>query len=313
MSLLVSVRGWDPEPWLDRFRRAAPDLQVIDGRDAYDPETIRFAAVWKPEPGALARLPKLEAIFNLGAGVDALLGDPSLPDVPIARIVDPDLTARMTEWVSLHVLLHHRRVPALAAAQAARIWADLDQPAASALSVGIMGLGELGRDAAEVLGRLGFRVSGWSRTARHLPGVRCHAGTEGLDAFLAETDVLVVLLPATPETRGLLSLDLFRKLRRTGHIGGAVLINAGRGALQIEADIVAALDEGTLAAASLDVFEVEPLPQNSPLWTHPKVIVSPHAAADSDPDALAAQVIAGIRAIERGEAPAHLVDRRRGY
>lgn len=313
MSLLVAVRGWDPEPWLDRFRRAAPELEPIDATSPFDAEAIRFAAVWKPEPGLLARLPRLQAVFNLGAGVDALLADPSLPDVPIARIVDPDLTARMTEWVVLHVLLHHRRVPALAAAQAERIWANFDQPAASALTVGIMGLGELGRDAAEVLLRLGFRVSGWSRTAKLLPGVRCHHGDAGLDDFLAETDVLVVLLPATAATRGLLSLELFRKLRRESHIGGAVLINAGRGALQVEADIVAALDEGSLVAASLDVFEVEPLPEASPLWIHPRVIVSPHAAADSDPDALVGQVVEGIRAIGRGERPAHLVDRRRGY
>jgi glyoxylate/hydroxypyruvate reductase A len=314
MSLLVTVAGWDPAPWLDRFRRLAPDLTVIDGRGTYDPATIRWAAVWKPAPGVLARLPRLEAIFNLGAGVDALLADPTLPpEVPIARIVDADLTRRMTEWVTLHVLLHHRRLPALLAAQAQRRWTDPVQPAASAVGVGIMGLGELGRDAAAVLARLGFRVSGWSRTAKALAGIRCFAGPAGLDPFLAATDVLVVLLPATAETRGLLDRRLFARLRHDGPLGGPILINAGRGALQVEADILAALDDGTLAGASLDVFETEPLPVDSPLWSHPRVIVSPHAAADSDPEALARQVIDGIAALGRGDALPFAVDRRRGY
>ncbi|MER2604420.1 MAG: glyoxylate/hydroxypyruvate reductase A [Siculibacillus sp.] len=315
MSLLVAIRHWTPELWLERFRRLAPDMTVVDAREAFDPEEVRFAAVWRPEPGLLARLPKLEAIFNLGAGVDALMGDPTLPDVPIVRIVDPDLTARMTEWVVMNVLMHHRRAGDHAAAQARGEWRSIRQPAARAVGVGIMGLGVLGRDAAEVLTRLGFRVSGWSRGRQAITGVECFAGAGELDAFLAQSDILVVLLPATTETRGMLNRALFTKLKRDNHMDGPVLINAGRGALQVEADILAALDDGTLAAASLDVFETEPLPATSALWRHPKVTITPHCAADSDADALGQRILSGIRALERGEAldPAHIVDRTRGY
>ena len=315
MSLLVAIRHWSPDPWIERFRRLAPSLRVIDAREPFDPAEIRFAAVWRPDPGELARLPKLEAIFNLGAGVDALLADPTLPDVPIVRIVDEDLTGRMTEWVVMNVLMHHRRVAALRAAQARSAWVDLPQPAARAVRVGVMGLGVLGQDAAAVLVRLGFDVAGWSRTARAVPDVATFAGEGELGAFLARTDILVVLLPLTEETRGLLNRDLFGRLARGSHMGGPVLINAGRGGLQVEADILAALDDGTLAGASLDVFETEPLPATSPLWRHPKLVITPHCAADSDADALGVRILAGLAALERGEAldSALVVDRARGY
>ena len=315
MTILVAIEHWTPAPWLDRFRRLAPDLAVIDARTPFDPATIRFAAVWRPKPGLLASLPNLEAVFNLGAGVDALLADPTLPDVPIVRIVDPDLTARMTEWVVMNVLAQHRRAGDHRAAQAQSRWVDLPQPAAGAVTVGLMGLGELGRDAADVLGRLGFSLVGWSRSKRAVAGVETFAGDGEIDAFLARTDILVVLLPATPQTRGILNRALFRRLRGAAHIGGPVVINAGRGALQVEDDIVAALDAGELAHAVLDVFQVEPLPTTSPLWAHPRVTITPHCAADSDADALGRRIVGGMRALIAGEAldPAHVVDRTRGY
>lgn len=315
MSLLVAIENWTPDLWLERFRRLAPDLEIFDARAPFDPAAIRFAAVWKPKPGLLATLPRLEAIFNLGAGVDALLADPTLPDVPIVRIVDPDLTARMTEWVVMNVLALHRRAGDHRASQARGEWRSLPQPAARAVTVGVMGLGVLGKDAAEVLSRLGFSLVGWSRTKQEVAGMETFAGADELPAFLARTDVLVVLLPATPETRGILNRDLFRRLRGADHIGGPALVNAGRGSLQVEADILAALEAGELAHAVLDVFEVEPLPATSPLWAHPKVTVTPHCAADSDADALGHRILDGIAALMRGETldPIHVVDRRRGY
>lgn len=315
MSLLVAIRGWTPDAWIDRFRRHAPDLTVRDAREPFDPAEVTHAAVWKPEPGLLARLPKLRAVFNLGAGVDALLADPTLPDVPVARIVDPDLTARMTEWVAMNVLMHHRQVLARAEDQRRAAWGNRPQPAAKDVTVGLMGLGVLGGAAAAVLAHLGFRLTGWSRTARAIDDVECFAGEEGLAPFLAVTDILVVLLPLTPDTRGILRRDLFAHWRRANHMGGPVLINAGRGGLQVEADILAALDDGTLASASLDVFETEPLPAASPLWSHPRVIVTPHCAADSDAEALARVIVEGVRreAAGGGIAADLLVDRRLGY
>jgi len=318
MTLLVVIRGagdnWAPEPWRRRFAERLPGRSVLLWPDMpRDTSGITYAAVWKPPQGLLRELPNLKAIFNLGAGVDALMQDATLPDVPLIRVVTDDLTKRMTEYVTLHVLMHHRRQRELDAAQQRRAWEAKDQWAARALRVGIMGMGELGRDAAEVLLRLGFQVNGWSRSPREVPGVKTFHGTAGLDAFLAVTDILVALMPLTPETRGILARPLFAKLARDGVLGAPVVINAGRGGLQVEADIVSALDDGTLGAVTLDVFETEPLPPESPLWSHPRVTVTPHNAADSDPDAISDYVAGQIRAYEAGQPLRNVVDRRQGY
>jgi glyoxylate/hydroxypyruvate reductase A len=176
-----------------------------------------------------------------------------------------------------------------------------------------MGLGVLGRDAALALRRLGFRVAGWSRTPKTLPDIETFHGDAGLDAFLRRTEILVCLLPATPATQGMLKLELIRKLKRDGAAGGAYLINAARGALQVDGDILAALEEGSLAGATLDVFASEPLPAASPLWRHPKVTITPHNAAASDPRALVANVLRQIERFEAGLPLEHVVDRARGY
>ncbi|CAN1500299.1 SerA Phosphoglycerate dehydrogenase and related dehydrogenases [Rhabdaerophilaceae bacterium] len=313
MALLIAVGGWTSDEWVERFRQSSGAIAVLDAHQTYDPAAIHYAAVWKPEPGLLARLPNLRAIFNLGAGVDALLADATLPHVPLCRTVNSDLTARMTEYVAMNCLMHLRQTEPYRRLQAQSRWEPLDQPSARELRVGIMGMGVLGKDAAEVLMRLGFQVAGWSRTRTALPGVEAFAGQAELPAFLARTDILVVLLPLTPETRGILNRDLFNKLARNGVMGAPVLINAGRGGLQVEADILAALGDGTLRAASLDVFENEPLPATSQLWTHPEVIVTPHVAADSMPDALVDGIFANIGRLERGEPLADVVDRKIGY
>lgn len=313
MAILLAVTGWPTQPWLDRFRQHGDEFEWVSADAAYDPADIEHAVVWKPRPGLLAGLPRLRTIFNLGAGIDALVADRGLPDVPLVRIVDADLTARMTEYVTFNVLRCHRREWEHRAAQAGRRWISPEQPAAAEVRVGIMGLGTLGRDAAEVLARLGFRVAGWSRSAKAVAGIEGFVGEAGLDTFLARTDILVALLPLTGETRGMLNRRLFAGLARDGRLGGPYLINAGRGGLQVEADILAALDDGTLAGAVVDVFETEPLPPESPMWSHPKLIVSPHNAADSDPDAVSRNVVAQLRRLARGEALEHVVDRATGY
>jgi glyoxylate/hydroxypyruvate reductase len=313
-AILIAVTGIDPAPWEARLRALAPDRDVRVWPDRVgSPADIAYACAWQAPPGVLAALRNLKAIFSLGAGVDHVLADSTFPDVPIVRIVDPDLTMRMTEYVVLHVLLHHRRQRRYDAQQRERVWHEHAQPPASAVAVGVMGLGVLGRDAASALSRLGFRVAGWSRTEKHLPGVECFHGDAGLDAFLRRSEILVCLLPATPATRGILRLELLRKLRRDGAAGGAYLINVGRGALQVDADILAALDEGSLAGATLDVFPTEPLPETSPLWTHPKVTITPHCAAFSDPDALVANVLRQIERFEAGAPLENVIDRAQGY
>ncbi len=318
MSLLLVINGagrnWLPEPWLHRFQERLPGRRIVIANDKDSSiEGFRYAAVWKPTPGFLARCKGLEVIFNLGAGVDALLQDRTVPNVPLVRMVSQDLRKRMTEYVVLHCLMHHRRQQALADAQARCAWEAAEQPAASAVRVGILGLGELGQDAAGVLARIGFQVAGWSRTRKTLPGIRSYAGPEELDEFLARTDILVALVPLTPATQGVLNRDLFQRLAHDGALGPPVLINAGRGGLQVEADIISCLDDETLGAATLDVFNQEPLPNSSPLWRHPKITVTPHNAADSDPEAISDEVVAQILDYEAGRPLRNVVDRNKGY
>jgi glyoxylate/hydroxypyruvate reductase A len=241
------------------------------------------------------------------------MSDSSLPNVPLVRVAVSDLTQRMTEYVVLHVLMHHRQELYLRACQREKRWEPRSQWPASAISVGIMGLGTLGADAATALQRLGFGVSGWSRSQKQIDGVECFHGSAGLDAFLRRTDALVCLLPLTPDTRQVLSRDLFARLNRNSPMGAPVLINAGRGGLQNEADILGCLDDGTLGAASLDVYATEPLPIDSPFWTHPNVVLTPHNAADTDPDEISKYVARQIERFEAGGALENVVDPARGY
>jgi glyoxylate/hydroxypyruvate reductase A len=313
-DILLAFDGPQAGEWLAALRANCGDRTVRAWPgDVGDPAHIAYACVWLPPRGLLARLPNLKAVINLGAGVDRLLADPALPGVPIARIAHADLTMRVVEYVVLHVLMHHRRQRLYDVQQRARTWAVHDQPAAGEVAVGVMGLGVIGREAASALARLGFKVAGWSRTAKAIPGIECFDGESALGAFLARTEILVCLLPQTPHTEGLLDLTLFRRLKRDGAAGGAFLVNAARGGLQVDADIAAALDEGALAGATLDVFPQEPLPQDSPLWVHPKVTITPHNAGDISPRVFAPQVMAQIERFERGMPLDNLIDRKRGY
>ena len=304
---------WDPQPWLDRLRRLAPHRDIRAWPEVGDPTEITYAAVWKQPPGALSALPNLRGIISLGAGVDHLFADEALPDVPLARVVDADLTTRMSEWVVLHTLIHLRRQRLYEAFQRERLWKDVrPAPAARDLRVGVMGMGVLGQDAARKLAVIGFDVAGWSRSGKEVEGVASFEGA-ALDAFLARTDLLVALLPATPDTKGILNRTLFEKLARNGVLGGPILMNAGRGALQVEVDILACLDEGVLEAATLDVFETEPLPRSSPLWSHPKVTVTPHNSAISDEEAVGRFVLRQVERHERGLPFETPVERSRRY
>src|ERR1700728_3157777 len=281
LALLIhgGTENWSRERWKGRFDQLCRDRRVLLMPDvAFDPAEVHYAAVWKPRPGELAAFPNLRVIFNLGAGVDALMADSSLPKVPLVRVAVGDLTGRMTEYVVLHVLMHHRQELYLRESQREHRWQPKYQWSADALTVGVMGLGTLGSDAAEVLVRLGFKVVGWSNSPKTIKGVECFHGKAQLDAFSRRADILVCLLPLTPDTRGILNRELFAKLNRSSPMGAPVLINAGRGGLQNEADILSCLDDGTLGAVSLDVFAAEMLAPASKFWTHPEVVLTPHNA-----------------------------------
>ena len=313
-ALLYIIKNWPIDVWVGGMRKLAPGLDLRVWPDTMgDPRDIAYAVAWLPPADLLKSLPNLEVIFSLGAGVDAILNDPTLPaNIPVVRVNDPDLTMRMSEYVVLHVLMHHRQQRRLDANQKQRVWDSFPTHAAKDLKVGIMGMGVLGTDAARKLAIMGFDVAGWSRSRKDVPGVKSYAAEE-LDAFLARTDILVSLLPHTPETTGLIDAGLIAKLSRQGPFGAPILINAGRGKQQIEADILAALDTGALFAATLDVFETEPLPDDSPLWTHAKVTVTPHCAADSDPATICSYLLRQIERAEAGAPLENVVDRKRGY
>lgn len=309
--ILFSSTAIDTGPWVDYLSRNG--REVVTAPDGENDPSIAYTVVWHQPQGVLNRLPNLKAIFSMGAGVDHVLGDPTLPDLPVVRVVSPNLTQHMVEYIAWRVLDHHRQAASYRAAQAAGEWLDLGQSTADTVTIGFMGFGELGRAAAKAVGSLGFRINAWSRRPSSAEGVKAFSGEDVLVDFLAATDILVVLLPLTKATRGIIDYRLLSGLRRDNRLGGAVLINAGRGGLQREDDILRALDEGILKEASLDVFETEPLPASSPLWTHPRVFMTPHAAAASDPAEIAGAMLEQMDAHDRGEPLRHLVDRSAGY
>jgi glyoxylate/hydroxypyruvate reductase len=257
----------------------------------------------------LARLPNLKLIASLAAGVDHILRDPTLPpEVPIVRLVDPYMTQAMSEYVILQVLRLHRHDFDYRAHQAAAEWREHEQKNAADCIVGILGFGQLGQDAGRKLKGLGFDVVGWSRTEKAVPGFMTYAGAAGLDALLARSEILVSLLPSTAETEGILCASLFARLPQ-----GAGLVNAGRGQHLVEVDLLAALESGQISAAALDVFGEEPLPPSHPFWHHPRIIVTPHIAAETNPPSAAAIIAKAIGDFEAGRPVANLIDPARGY
>ena len=301
--------GGKTEEWLGELKRQLPEVEVRPWPEVGELAEIEYALVWRPPPGDLERYPNLKAILVMGAGVEDILADPTIPEgVPLVRLVDRLLTNRMTEFVTLGVLRHHRRALAYRAQQGERRWAPLAPPDTERTTVGILGLGEMGRASAAMLLSFGFRVVGWSRTANEVPGVTAHHGWEGLEAVLRASDILVCLLPLTPETEGVLNARTLALLPR-----GASLVCAGRGAQLVDEALLAALEEGHIAGATLDVFNHEPLPEDHPYWGHPRVVVTPHVASETNPRSAAGVVADSIRRFEAGEPVPNLVDRARGY
>ncbi len=302
---------------IEALNGAFPGREVIDMGDSAntgrDLSGVPYAVVWKPDPSLFQRAGDLKIIFSGGAGVDHILSAYELPDLPVVRFVDRSLTDRMSEWVVLQCLTHLRGALAYARQQREQVWDEISpQPEARDVTVGVMGLGVLGEDAVRKLKVMGFDVVGWSRRKRQIDGVETFDAT-GLVVFLSRTDILVGLLPLTPDTRGIYNASLFGTLRQGGALGKPVFINAGRGGSQVETDIIAALGQGVLGAASLDVFEKEPLSPESPLWDLNNVVITPHAAAASDVGALFRHVERQIARFEAGDPLDHVVDRASGY
>ena len=309
MALLFQSKDDRAEPWVDALRRYGPELDVRVWPEAGDLGEIDYALVWKPPRGLLKTFPNLKVIFSIGAGIDHLASDPELPrQVPVVRMVEPGLTAGMTEFVVFNVLAHHRRLLDFQALQRERVWDMLPVPIARQRSVGILGLGVLGSDAARALVALGFRVAGWSRSPKAVPGVESFHGADGFKPFLARSEIVACLLPLTGETTGLLDAAAFAALPR-----GAGVINAGRGAHLVEADLLAALGSSQVGAVYLDVYGQEPLPPDHPFWSHPRVVMTPHIASITVPETAAKTVVEGIRRFEAGQGLDNVVDLDHGY
>ncbi|ACA15227.1 D-isomer specific 2-hydroxyacid dehydrogenase NAD-binding [Methylobacterium sp. 4-46] len=288
--------------------QVADAVEVVT--DPAEAARVRLALAWFPPADAFARYPNLGAVCSIAAGVDSLLACPGLPpDLPVVRVVDPDQARAMSCFVLWHVLGHLRRFRSYAENQARALWRPLGQRAAGEVTVGLLGCGRMGAQVARDLAAFGFPVLAWSRAARPAePGITHLHGPEGLAALLPRCDVLVNLLPLTPDTRGLLAAPLFGRLKP-----GAALVHVGRGDHLVEADLLCALDSGRLAHAALDVFAVEPLPEDHPFWRHPRILVTPHEACDASPAAVAAMLRATAEALRTGAPIPHAIDRRRGY
>ena len=293
--------------WTAAFQKEAPDIVLEVGPNVADPASVDILLLWKHPQGSLAPFKQVKLYYSLGAGVDHLMKDQDLlPEVPICRIVDPLLSFSMSNYILFAVLYYQRKWDKFLKDRKDKIW-DHDGISEENIRIGILGLGTLGTDAALKLHQLGFKVTGYSPSPKHIDGINTFAEGE-LANFLAQCNVLVCTVPSTPQTQALLSKPLFDQLTQPTY-----LINVARGAVQVEKDILQALENNILSGAFLDVFETEPLPKDHPLWTHPKVQITPHIASITNPEAGVAQILNNARAVKNGNDLVHVVDPKKGY
>jgi glyoxylate/hydroxypyruvate reductase len=299
------VRGAHWQRWLAQH---APDIQLHIWPDIGDAAQVEVLIAWQPPEDILATFPNLQALLSVGAGADQFDLSTLPPDLPVVRMIEPGLTQGMVEYVTFAVLGLHRDMPRYFQQQREQQWQTHKIHTAGERRVGVMGLGELGQAALKQLVSLGFNCAGWSRTPREIDGVRCWHGSQQLDAFLAQSDILVCLLPLTDSTRGLLNAELFARLP-----SGAALVQVGRGPQLNDDHLLAALASGQLSAAVIDVTDPEPLPAGHPFWHHPAIWLTPHIASQTQTDSAVAALLDNLRRYQRGEPMVGVIDRNRGY
>lgn len=308
MALLYMADPVRGNIWRRVLAEHAPELDVRFSPDVGNPAEIRWLVAWEAPEDPLAAFPAIEIVFSVGAGIDQFDLARIPPQVSVVRMIEPGIAEGMIEYAVMAVLALHRDLPAYIDQQHRQLWQPILARPAIERRVGVMGLGQLGRAVLERLAPFGFPLAGWNRSPRDLPGVESFAGAASLPAFLARTDLLVCLLPLTDETRGMLDRRLFAGLPK-----GAALVNVGRGGHLVADDLLAALDDGTLSAAVLDVTEPEPLPTDHPFWSHPRILLTPHVASQTRPETAALAVLDNLRRHATGESLIGLVDRARGY
>ncbi|MFC5500321.1 2-hydroxyacid dehydrogenase [Caenimonas terrae] len=306
MRISFCCSNTKPEPWLAGFREALPGVEIAAWQPGAPP--AEHAVVWAPPQQFFDEQAGVKGIFNIGAGVDALLKLRLPEGALLVRIEDGGMAVQMAEFVSHAVIRHFREFDAYDREQQQAHWGFRKPNRRVDFPVGILGLGVLGRRVAQSLLHFEFPVRGWSRSPHQIAGVECFAGAQQFDAFLRGTRILVCLLPLTPETAGIMNRDALSKLMPGGYV-----INVARGAHLVDDDLIALLDGGQLAGAALDVFRHEPLAPEHPFWRHPKITVTPHTSARTLREETIAQIAGKIRAFERGEPVAGVVDPQRGY
>lgn len=295
--------------WKNALQAELPGLQVLHSSEIDRPEAIDYAMVWKPPLGFFEQMANLRLIINLGAGVDSLVGRHDLPsNIPITRITDPQMARMMASYVLFAVIRHARDIPFFEQAQSRGEWAYRHPRSPGETTVAVLGLGQLGAKAAHELQRQGFRTLGWSRSPAQIDGVECSMGMETLDHVLGQADIVVLMLPLTPQTNQLFHRERLQRMRP-----GAALINVARGALVDQVALTDLLESGHIGAATLDVFEREPLPPGDALWSMPNVLITPHLASVAIPSSSASQIAANILRITAGASPENIVDPSRGY
>ena len=308
MSFLYKADPARGAEWRQLFAERAPDLPFRVWPDVGDPLSVRYLAAWMPPDDLVDGFPNLELLFSVGAGIDQFDLSRVPPQIPVVRMVEPGIIDGMVEYATLATLALHRDLVPYLAQQRNRLWQPIRVRPASTRRVGVLGLGVLGTAVLRQLRSLKFACAGWSRSPRAVDDIPCYAGTEQLPGVLARTEILICLLPLTAETRGILDRELFDRLPR-----GAGLVNVGRGGHLVEADLLAALEDGRLAGAVLDVTETEPPPADHPFWHHPNILLTPHVASMTQPDTAVSAVLDNIGRHRRGEPLVGLVDRSRGY
>ena len=299
------------EKWAAALAAALPDAEVINWAETpdADPAGIEYAVVWHPPQGVLTSLPDLKAVCNMGAGVDAILNDPAFPEhLPIVRLIDPAMTRDMSQWITYWVLHHARGFEQFRAAQADGRWRPKGYGDPARTTVGFLGFGEMASRCARDLLPFGYRVTAWARSPKEASDITVHHGWDALPTMLGETDIVVCLLPLTSETTGLLNAERFADMPK-----GSVVINAGRGKELVLDDLLAAMASGHIAAATLDVTDPEPLPENHAAWSQPNLYITPHISALTYPRTAAGVIADSIRTLMAGGTPNGLVDRSRAY
>lgn len=309
MSIVIVSDFANPEPWISALKKADPEVEVVLYDELKDRSKMEFALAWNHAPGIFMQFPGLKTISSLGAGVDHLLKDPDIPaHINIVRIIDPLLSQDMFEFALAVIMSRLKNLGHFRENQHQKVWKKKRYLRMDQVGVGVMGTGVIGHHVASNLQRIGFSVSGWSRSEGQPASYKKYFGQEQLEAFLKNTDILISLLPLTPETRGVLNKNTLGMLPQ-----GAWMVNLGRGPLLVDEDLINLLDTGHLAGANLDVFQKEPLPEDHPFWAHPKVHITPHIASLTDPESVAPQIVENYRRTLQNQPLLNLVDRKKGY